>query len=93
MNIRRAHNADGGWFKNGTLKVEVLVNGVWTEAASDAASVYPNGNKKSVFGDAYETFVITLTAPVECEGVRIAGIAGGSGGWVGVSELTVVTAK
>jgi hypothetical protein len=88
-----AHNADGGWFKNGTLKVEVLVNGVWTEAASDAASVYPNGNKKSVFGDAYETFVITLTAPVECEGVRIAGIAGGSGGWVGVSELTVVTAK
>lgn len=88
-----AHSADGGWFKNGTLKVEALINGVWTEVASNAASIYPNGDKLSVFGGGYETFNITLDAPVECEGIRLAGVAGGTSGWVGISELTVKTAK
>ena len=88
-----AHSTDGGWFKNGTLKVEALINGVWTEVASNAASIYPNGDKLSVFGGGYETFNITLDAPVECEGIRLAGVAGGTSGWVGVSELTVKTAK
>ena len=88
-----AHSGDGGWFKDGSLKVEALIGGVWTEVASNASSVYPNGNKQSAFGVAYETFNIALNAPVECEGIRIAGIAGGTSGWVGVSELTVKTAK
>jgi hypothetical protein len=88
-----AHSDDGGWFKNGSLKVEALINGVWVEVASNVASVYPNGNSKSAFGKAYETFNITLNTAVECDGIRIAGIAGGTSGWVGVSELTVKTAK
>ena len=69
--------------------MEALIDGVWTEVASNASSVYQNGDKKSVFGAAYETFNIVLDAPVECEGIRLAGIAGGTSGWVGVSELTV----
>jgi hypothetical protein len=84
-----AHSNDGGWFKDGSLKVEALIDGVWTEVASNVSSVYPNGDQKSVFGTAYETFNIVLDAPVECEGIRLAGIAGGTSGWVGVSELTV----
>ena len=88
-----AHSKDGGWFKNGTLKVEALIGGVWTEVASNVASVYPNGDTQAAFGKGYETFNITLNTPVECEGIRLAGVAGGTSGWVGVSELTVKTAK
>jgi len=88
-----AHSGDGGWFKDGSMKVEALVNGEWITVESDAASVYPNSNAKNDFGNPYETFMITLTAPVECEGVRLAGIAGGTSGWVGVSELSVKTAE
>ena len=88
-----AHSADGGWFKDGTLKVEALIDGVWKEIPSNVASVYPNADAQSAFGAGYETFNITLNAPVQCEGIRIAGIAGGTSGWVGVSELTVKTAK
>jgi hypothetical protein len=84
-----AHSSDGGWFKDGSLKVEALVNGKWTEVASNAASVYPSGNKQADFGSAYETFTITLSSPVECEGIRIIGTAGGTSGWVGISELAV----
>ena len=87
------HGTDGGWFKDGSIKIEALVGGEWKEVASNAATLYPNGDTKATFGDAYETYTFTLTTPVECDGVRIAGIAGGTSGWVGVSELTVKTAE
>ena len=88
-----AHSTDGGWFKNGTLKVEALIDGVWVEVASDVATVYPNGDTSTVFGAGYETYKFTLNAPVECEGIRIAGTAGGTSGWVGVTELTIIMAE
>ena len=84
-----AHSTDGGWFKNGTLKIEVLVDGQWVEAASDVASVYPNGDDKATFGAAYEKYTFTLSTPTACNGVRLIGTAGGTGGWVGIGELTV----
>ena len=84
-----AHSTDGGWFKDGTLKIEVLVDGVWVEAASDVASVYPNGDDKAAFGAAYEKYTFTLSTPTACNGVRLIGTAGGTGGWVGIGELTV----
>ena len=87
------HAVDGGWIENGTLHVEVLIGGEWVTIESDAALVYQNGNAMKDFGNGYETFKITLGAHVECEGIRIAGNAGGSNGWVGVSELTVITAE
>ena len=88
-----AHSADGGWFKGGTLKIEALVNGEWKEVASDVDTVYPNGDTQTAHGSAYEEFTFTLTTPVECKGIRLIGTAGGTGGWVGISELTVNTAK
>ena len=88
-----AHSGDGGWFKGGTIRIEALVNGEWIAVESDIATVYPNGNTTAAHGSAYETFMFTLAAPVECEGIRLIGTAGGYGGWVGVSELAVQFAK
>jgi ADP-ribosylglycohydrolase len=88
-----AHSSDGGWFKNGSLKIEVLVDGQWVEAASDVASVYPNGDSFSVFNPSYNTYTFTLTTPTACRGVRLIGTAGGTSGWVSVGELTVNPAK
>lgn len=88
-----AHSSDGGWFKNGTLKIEVLVDGEWKEAASNVAEVYPYGNFQTNFGSAYETYDFVLNTPTACQGVRLIGLAGGSGGWVSVGELTVNIAK
>ena len=88
-----AQSADGGWFKNGSLKIEVLVDGKWVEAPSDVAEKYPNGDVLSVFKTAYETFTFTLAAPTACKGVRLIGTAGGSAGWISIGEITVNMAE
>ena len=88
-----AHNTDGGWFKNGSLKIEVFVGGEWKEAASDVATVYPNGDEFATFNPSYQAYTFTLTTPTACRGVRLIGTAGGTSGWVSVGELTVNPGK
>lgn len=83
------HFGNGGWFKNGSLKIEVFVNGKWVEANVTCDKAYPNGNSMNMFGKGYETFTFTLDTPVECNGIRLFGTAGGAAGFISVAELEI----
>ena len=80
---------DGGWFKNGDVNIEILVNGTWQKVAVTVSPAYPNGDRQDKFGAGYETYTFTLAESVTCDGVRISGTAGGNGDFISVNELVI----
>ena len=83
------HFGNGGWFKDGTLCVQVLKDGEWQTVKTEITPAYPKANDMGSFGEPYETFTLTPEAPVTCDGVRLFGTAGGSAGFISVAELDV----
>ena len=88
-----AHFNDGGYFKDGSIRVEILVDGEWRAAEAVPDKPYPTGNTQGAFGANYESYRFVFASPVECGGVRIIGSAGGSMHFISVSELSVETDK
>ena len=81
---------NGGWFANGDVAVQALINGTWTDISKVKVSPkYPAGNLQSDFGAQFEEYVFTFNK-IECQGIRIIGTAGGSAGFISVSELAVM---
>ncbi|MBR6507703.1 MAG: ADP-ribosylglycohydrolase family protein [Clostridia bacterium] len=81
---------NGGWFSDGDIKVQALINGTWTYVSKLKVSPkYPSGNTQADFGSHFDVYTFTFT-PLECEGIRIIGTAGGSAGFISVSELEVM---
>ena len=83
---------DGGFFKDGSIRVETLHDGVWKTEEATPDKPYPVGNTQSVFGANYDSYRFVLTHPAACEGIRIIGSAGGTMHFISVSELSVETA-
>ena len=83
---------DGGFFKDGSIRVEVLLDGVWQTAEAVPDKPYPVGNQQGLFGANYDSYRFVLSSPAACEGVRIIGSAGGTMHFISVSELSVETA-
>lgn len=83
------HFASGGWFKNGDISVEALVDGVWTKVETSVSPAYPASDDMAAFGSSYETYTFTLTTPIDCDGIRVIGLAGGTSSFISISELTV----
>ena len=83
------HYSDGGWFKNGDIHIEALVNGEWKEVSASASPAYPNGDSQDAFGASYETYTFALTESLSCEGIRISGAAGGKDDFISINELIV----
>ncbi|MBR4744076.1 MAG: ADP-ribosylglycohydrolase family protein [Oscillospiraceae bacterium] len=81
------HFWDGGWFKDGDVRVELWDGKAWQAAAAASLPAYPRGNDRAVFGDGYETYVFRLSQPMRCCGFRLIGTAGGEHGFISVSEL------
>lgn len=84
-----AHFDNGGWFKNGSIRLELLIDGVWTEADCTVSPDYPDGDSQGVFGSPYTTYTFELDDVTECSGIRIIGEAGGTAHFTSVSELSV----
>ncbi len=84
-----AHFSNGGWFKDGSLRVEVYRNGEWTNAPFTASPEYPNSDSMGKFKSNYRTYTLTLSEPVTCDGIRIIGMAGGDQHFTSISELQV----
>ena len=82
------HFTNGGWFKNGDVRIEALIDGSWKTVETTVSPAYPNANDMAAFGKSYETYTFTLTAPTECDGIRIIGLAGGDQCFISISELT-----
>lgn len=83
------HFGNGGWFKDGQISVELLINGSWTKVNCTSTPAYPKGNSSTVFGKPFESYTFNFDKSYECDGIRISGIAGGSAGFISVSELAV----
>ena len=80
---------DGGWFKNGEINIEVLIDGTWQKVNASVSPTYPQGNVKTNFGADFETYTFTLAESVLCDGIRISGAGGGNGDFISVNELVV----
>lgn len=80
---------NGGWFANGDITVQALVNGMWTDLSTKVSPKYPVGNAQSDFGSHFESYTFTFDE-TECDGIRIIGTAGGAAGFISVSELEVM---
>ncbi len=84
-----AHFDNGGWFKNGDIRLEILIDGEWTTCEYTVTPEYPNADTQSAFGAAFQTYTFTLDTPTVCGGVRIIGSAGGSVHFTSISELQI----
>lgn len=82
------HFGNGGWFKNGEIILEAFVDGKWVELEYTVSPKYPKGNSLGSFGTGYDTYTFEFDS-TKCYGVRLRGIAGGSAGFISVSELSV----
>lgn len=81
------HFGNGGWFRNGEIRVEVMVGDGWKAVDAKVSPNYPKADSQGSFTD-YRTYVFTFD-PVTCRGVRVIGTAGGSANFTGCSELSV----
>ncbi len=85
------HFNNGGWFKNGSVKIQILTSEGWIDAECDGNDRYPVGDDYNTFAPGYQSYTFKLKNAVNCMGIRIAGTAGGVG-FVSVSELEVINA-
>ncbi|HCV42006.1 MAG TPA: hypothetical protein DGH68_00870, partial [Bacteroidetes bacterium] len=71
------HFSDGGWFTS--LSVQVRINNSWVDVANlQSTPLYAGQN-----GINYETFELAFT-PVSADGIRIAGVPGGTAHFISV---------
>ncbi len=80
---------DGGWFADGSMRVEVNIDYNWTETSFTVTPDYPNSNNREDFLPDYETYTIRLDNPVKCRGIRLAGKAGGEANFISCGEFRV----
>ncbi len=84
------HYDNGGWFADGTLRVEALIDGTWQTINVAPAPAYPVGNAISVFGASLEVFTFDFgTEGLTCAGIRLAGTAGGEAAFINCTEMEV----
>ena len=81
---------DGGWFEMGTQRIEVLQNNEWVTLSNVTSDPeYPTGLVQDDFGEGFETFMFSFD-PVDCDGIRIAGMAGGQASFISCAEARVL---
>ena len=80
---------DGGFFSDGEIWLEALVNGEWTRIDGDVSPEYKYGETQEDMKPDYETYTLTPKTPVSCDGIRVSGCAGGSAYFISCGELIV----
>ena len=80
---------DGGFFANGEIWLEALIDGEWTEVQTTMDPDYPVGEEQDEFLPAYDLYTFTLKTPTACDGIRVSGTAGGSASFISCSEIIV----
>ncbi len=80
---------DGGWFRDGSLRIEAYQDYQWTSVPFVSVPEYPDSNNQADFLPDYETYTFMLDEPTVCSGIRIIGKAGGSASFISCGELRV----
>ena len=83
------HFDNGGWFKDGTLRLELLIDGEWEAAECSLTPAYPKSDSQWAFEQNYQSYTFELQVPEYCSGIRIIGMAGGGAHFTSISELSV----
>lgn len=83
------HFNNGGWFEMGMVRIEVLHGEEWQTVEFTCDPEYPSALTQDDAGEPYEVFTFSFD-PVECDGVRIIGMAGGAAIFISCSELKVL---
>ena len=83
------HWQGGGWFANGSLRVEVKRGDEWIGVDFTLDKEYPDANDVSAFGQFGEWYTFTLKNAEKGTGIRIIGTPGGSQKLVSCAELEV----
>lgn len=83
------HWQGGGWFANGSLRVEVKRGDEWVSVDFTLDKEYPDANDVSAFGQFGEWYTFTLKNAEKGTGIRIIGTPGGSQKLVSCAELEV----
>ena len=83
------HFNNGGWFEMGMVRIEALVGGEWKTVEAACDPEYPSALTQDDAGEPYEVYTFTFD-PIECDGIRIIGIAGGAASFISCSELKVL---
>lgn len=86
------HFDNGGWFANGTPKVQIYNDAKWLNVDYTITPEYPNANSQQAFGANFTQYTFTFEK-VKCKGIRLMGTAGGSAGFISVIELEVFGAE
>lgn len=81
---------DGGWFADGEVRIEVLIDGEWRTVEAKVSPVYPDDNGATTRGG--EVYVFTFDA-VAAQGVRVIGTPGGQFKLISCGELEVYGAE
>jgi hypothetical protein len=82
---------DGGWWKNGSLKVQIFANDAWSDVTLSNDPAYPVGDAPANFtASGIYTFLFPAT---ECSGIRLSGDAGGTSTFVAISQIEVFSAS
>ena len=71
------HFGDGGYFVDGTLRLQICQNGTWNDVAATNEVGYPVGTAQADFGDNFETYTFECE-PTVGTAIRVIGTAGGS---------------
>jgi len=80
---------DGGWFEREDLRIEILKGGEWSKIDTKCDPEYPEGYIQDDFGPDFDTYTFTFDA-VECDGIRIIGVPGGSRAFSSCAEIRVL---
>lgn len=83
------HWAGGGWFADGTLRVEIFTGGEWKSVGFEVSPAYPDGNQLGDFGAFGETYVFTIINPEKASGIRLIGTPGGYQKLISCAEMEV----
>jgi PKD repeat protein len=85
------HFKDGGWFAEAPY-IEILLGGEWKRIDAEISKQYPKNNQADQ-GASFESYTFAFGKNVECEGVRIAGMPGGSAYFISIGEISPICEK
>ena len=82
------HWDDGGWWADGSLRIQIRQGGQWVDVTAIVEPPYPTGDTERDFEPSYETYTFILDN-IRGDGIRLYGTSGGSSHFVSIGELTV----
>ncbi|MDF2685561.1 MAG: putative rane protein [Clostridia bacterium] len=95
------HFDNGGWFRDGDLRLEAYINGKWEKVDAAVSPEYPAADNISAFGQSFQNYTFTINNAsvadnannIKCSGIRVIGTGGGAASFISAAELEVTAVE